>query len=169
MKLHLSISVPMIIGEIRRYLRDNNSIRVSRTIRDIAYKALKIKEDSMSETVSNKDIADKLNVDVQTIDEAMRAISEPFSIYDNIFSDSDDNSVLLDQLKDDNSIEERWVEDISLVEAIKRLNDKEKEIINLRYYKGKTQIEVAEEIGISQAQVSRIEKCALSNIKKEMC
>lgn len=159
----------MIIGEIRRYLRDNSPVRVSRSIKDIAYKALKIKENDITDTITNNDIAKKLNLDVKQVDEAMKAISEPYSIFDTVFSDNNDSTVLLDQLKDEKSIEERWVEDITLLEAINKLEEKEKEIIGLRYYKGKTQIEVAEEIGISQAQVSRIEKGALNNIKKEMC
>lgn len=125
----------MIIGEIRRYLRDNSPVRVSRSIKDIAYKALKIKENDITDTITNNDIAKKLNLDVKQVDEAMKAISEPYSIFDTVFSDNNDSTVLLDQLKDEKSIEERWVEDITLLEAINKLEEKEKEIIGLRYYK----------------------------------
>lgn len=161
-------AVPMIIGEIRRYLRDNSTLRVSRSLKDIAYKALKLKEISNNENITNEEIATLLNLKKNDIDTALEAIIEPFSLYDSVYNDNGDSVVLLDQIKDEKNVEENWIEDIALLEALKTLNDKEKSIINMRYYQGKTQIEVADEIGISQAQVSRIEKCALDRIKKQI-
>ncbi len=133
--------MPMIIGEIRRYLRDNSTLRVSRSLKDIAYKALKLKELSNNENLSNEEIANLLNLKKSDIDNALEAIIEPFSLYDSVYNDNGDTVVLLDQIKDEKNIEENWIEDIALLEALKTLNEKEKSIINMRYYQGKTQIE----------------------------
>ena len=160
--------MPMIIGEIRRYLRDNSTLRVSRSLKDIAYKALKLKEMSNNDNLTNKEIAEMLGVKEADVDSALEAIIEPFSLYDSVYNDNGDSIVLLDQIRDEKNTEENWLEEIALIEAVKNLNEKEKSIIQMRYYHGKTQIEVAEEIGISQAQVSRIEKCALERIRKQI-
>lgn len=158
----------MVIGEIRRYLRDNSTLRVSRSLKDIAYKALKLKEISGNDQLSNEQIAQMLDVRTSDVDMALDAIVEPFSLFDNIYNDSGESVVLLDQIKDEKSNEENWLEKIALIEAVKSLNQKERAIVDMRYYQGKTQIEVAEEIGISQAQVSRIEKSAIEHIKKQI-
>jgi RNA polymerase sporulation-specific sigma factor len=166
--LRLSYAMPMIIGEIRRYLRDNSTLRVSRSLKDIAYKALKLKELSGNDQLTNEQIAEALDLSKNEVDIALEAIIEPFSLYDSVYNESGESVVLLDQIKDEKSTEEGWLEKIALVEAIKNLNEKERSIVNMRYYMGKTQIEVAEEIGISQAQVSRIEKSALDHMKKQI-
>ena len=160
--------MPMIIGEIKRYLRDSGTLRVSRSLKDIAYKAMKIKESADDCSVSNKEIADILGIDKKEVDEALDAIIEPCSIYDTVYNDSGDSIVILDQITDEINKEAKWIDNIALNEAIKSLNEKEKNIINMRYYQGKTQIEVGKEIGISQAQVSRIEKYAIHRIKKQL-
>ena len=164
-------AVPMIIGEIRRYLRDNSSIRVSRSVRDLAYKALQLKEE-LTKTLacepSIEMIASQLGHDKREVVCAMEAISEPISLFEPVYSDSGDSIFIMDQIRDTSSDEELWVEDIALKEAIKSLNQREKKIINMRFYAGKTQSEIASEIGISQAQVSRLEKCALEQIRKQM-
>jgi RNA polymerase sporulation-specific sigma factor len=158
----------MIIGEIRRYLRDNNSIRVSRSIRDTAYKAIYTKEammkDSDKEPTVEK-IADKLGLPVQEIVFALDAIQSPVSLYEPVYAESGDNLYIMDQISDKKNKEENWVEQISLNAAIERLSRREHRIIELRYFEGKTQMEVAQEIQISQAQVSRLEKKALRTMK----
>ena len=164
-------AVPMIIGEIRRYLRDNNSIRVSRSVRDLAYKALQVKEQMTNENQkepSVDEIAKALNEKKEDVVCALEAITEPVSLYEPVYSDSGDSVSVIDQLRDASSDDELWIEDIAIKEAIKRLNEREKKIINLRFYAGKTQSEIANEIGISQAQVSRLEKGALESIRRQM-
>jgi len=164
-------AVPMIIGEIRRYLRDNNSIRVSRSIRDIAYKALAVKErltaaNSKEPTVG--EIAKELSLPKEDVVMALDAILDPVSLHEPVYHDSGDAIFVMDQVKDDKNIDEKWLENISIKEAMQRLSEREKHIINLRFFEGRTQMEVANEIGISQAQVSRLEKNALSHIKKHI-
>jgi len=162
-------AVPMIIGEIRRYLRDNNSIRVSRSLRDTAYKALQAKErlvnlNSKEPTV--EEIANELGLARQDVVFALDAIQEPVSLFEPIYHDGADAIFVMDQVSDEKNIDTTWLESISLNEALKRLGEREKHILTLRFFEGKTQMEVAEEIGISQAQVSRLEKNALKNMKK---
>ncbi len=160
-------AVPMIIGEIRRYLRDNNSIRVSRSIKDTAYRAMQVKEQLMNKkqqepTVS--EIAEALGVPREDVVIALESIVDPVSLYEPIYSDGGDTIYVLDQLGDKND-DRNWLDEIFLKESIKALSDREKKILNLRFMQGKTQMEVSEEIGISQAQVSRLEKYALKKIK----
>lgn len=165
-------AVPMIIGEIKRFLRDTNSIRVSRSLRDIAYKTLKAREELLRETTdepSVEDISKLLDVPIKEVALAMEAISDPVSLGDPVYNDGDDTIYLQDQVSDDRISEDIWVENLNLNEALKTLNAREKEIVNLRYFVGKTQMEVSEEIGISQAQVSRLEKNAIDSIKKHVC
>jgi len=164
-------AVPMIIGEIRRYLRDNNSIRVSRSIRDTAYKALSVKErlTAKNETEPTVDeIAKELGIEKEDVVFALDAIQEPVSLFEPVYNDGTDAIFVMDQLSDEKSLDENWLEEISLKEAMKKLNDREKLILTLRFYKGRTQMEVAKELGISQAQVSRLEKTALKSMKKNM-
>jgi len=164
-------AVPMIIGEIRRYLRDNNSIRVSRSVRDLAYKALQVKEElqkEMNEEPTTEAIAKKLGEKTSVVTAAIEAIIEPISLFDPVYNDGGDPVYVMDQLSDTNNTVESWLEDISLREALKKLNDREKMIINMRFYKGKTQMEIADEIGISQAQVSRLEKGAIARMRRQM-
>ena len=161
--------VPMIIGEIRRYLRDNNSIRVSRSIRDLAYKAIQYKEKFNKEKGREptiEEIAKELQVDKEEIAFSFDAIQDPVSLQEPIYNDGSENIYVMDQVSDKKNTDEVWTENMTLEEAMKRLNEKEKNIIVRRYFDGKTQMEVADEIGISQAQVSRLEKSALRNIKK---
>ena len=162
-------AVPMIIGEIRRYLRDNNPIRVSRSVRDLAYKALAlkekiIKEDQKEPTV--EEIAKELGVDREEIVFCLDAIQEPMSLQEPVYGDGTENLYVMDQVKDNKNTDEYWAENITILEAMKKLNEKEKMIINKRFFEGRTQVEVAEEIGISQAQVSRLEKSAIEHIKR---
>lgn len=164
-------AVPMIIGEIRRYLRDYNSIRVSRSLRDIAYKALKSKEMLINKNAKEptiEEIAKEMNMPKEEIIFALDAIQEPVSLFEPVYNDGSDSIFIMDQLKDDKNLDSNWIENISLNEAMKKLNQREKYIINLRFFHGKTQMEVADEIGISQAQVSRLEKSALKNMRKYM-
>ncbi|MBR3933320.1 MAG: RNA polymerase sporulation sigma factor SigG [Clostridia bacterium] len=164
-------AVPMIIGEIRRYLRDNNSIRVSRSIRDTAYKALSVKEKLTSKNETEptvEEIAKELGLEKEDVVFALDAIQEPVSLFEPVYNDGADAIFVMDQLSDEKSLDENWLEEISLKEAMKKLNDREKHILTLRFYKGKTQMEVAKELGISQAQVSRLEKTALKTMKKNM-
>lgn len=164
-------AVPMIIGEIRRYLRDNNSIRVSRSLRDIAYKALQARDELVykySKEPTVMEIAAHLNLPKEDVVFALEAIQEPVSLFEPIFHDSGDPIFVMDQIKDDKEADEMWVRDITLKEALNKLNPREKEILNLRFYEGKTQMEVADEIGISQAQVSRLEKNALKQMRKNV-
>ena len=164
-------AVPMIIGEIRRYLRDNNSIRVSRSVRDLAYRALSAREELSAQhqhepTVS--EIAEKIGEGKAEVTRALEAVAQPISLYESVYNDGDDTIYVLDQLRDADETDEAWVEEISLRDAMKKLGERERSILLMRFYKGKTQMEIAEEIGISQAQVSRLEKGALQKIKKEL-
>ncbi|EOS46131.1 RNA polymerase sporulation sigma factor SigG [Lachnospiraceae bacterium JLR.KK009] len=161
-------AVPMIIGEIRRYLRDNNSIRVSRSLRDTAYKAIHAKEllsKELSREPTIDDIAKETGIPKEDIVFALDAIQCPVSLYDPVYTDGGDTLYVMDQISDKKNKEETWVEELSLSDAMKRLNERENYIIKLRFFEGKTQMEVAEEIHISQAQVSRLEKSALKNMK----
>ena len=162
-------AVPMIIGEIRRYLRDNNSIRISRSVRDLAYKALQMREELIREKQCEPtvdDIAARLGEKKEAVVRAMEAIVEPISLYEPVFNEGNGDSVyVIDQVSDAGSSEERWLENIVLREAMLDLSEREQKIIRLRYYMNKTQMEIAEEIGISQAQVSRLEKGALNHIR----
>ncbi len=158
----------MIIGEIKRHLRDNSTIRVSRTLKDIAYKALKVRQISNNDEITNKEIAEIIGVTEKALSEAIEAVCEPYSLYDTFKPDNGDEFELIDQIKNNKDNDENWLEKIALNMAIDGLGEKEKEIISLRYYKGKTQVQVARQIGISQAQVSRIEKNALERIKKHL-
>lgn len=164
-------AVPMIIGEVRRYLRDNNTIRVSRSVRDLAYRALQARErlqglDAQDPTVDQ--IAKEICESPEAVAAAIEAIAEPMSLYDPVYSDGGDSIYVMDQISDSNSHDEAWLEDIALREALKTLGERERAIINMRFFKGKTQMEIAQEIGISQAQVSRLEKGALAHIRKQM-
>ena len=164
-------AVPMIIGEIRRYLRDNNIIRVSRSIKDLAYKSLQSKEKLTKELGREptiEEIAKDTGYDEKNITNALEAIVEPISIYEPVYNDGGDSIYVIDQISDRECSDDAWLEDISLKEALKKLSEREKSIITMRFYKGKTQMEIAKEIGISQAQVSRLEKGALAHIKKNM-
>ena len=162
-------AVPMIIGEIRRYLRDNNSIRVSRSLRDIAYKALQVKE-KLTAANGNEptvdEIAKVIDIPKEDVVFALDAIMDPLSLFEPIYHDGGDALFVMDQISDNKSTDENWIEEISLKEAMGRLGNREKHILNLRFFEGRTQMEVAEEIGISQAQVSRFEKSALSHMRK---
>lgn len=161
-------AVPMILGEVRRYLRDNNSIRVSRSLRDTAYKAIYAKENLMKKDLKEPtimEIANEIGVSKEDITYALDAIQSPVSLYEPVYSDGGDPLFVMDQISDKKNLEENWVEDISLNEAMKRLPERERHIIDMRFFEGKTQTEVAEEIHISQAQVSRLEKNALKSMK----
>ena len=162
--------VPMIIGEIRRYLRDNNALRVSRSMRDTAYHAMQVKEKLSNENNREptvEEIAKVMDVPKETVVLALEAIVEPVSLYEPVFSDGDDTIYVMDMLSSNNS-DSNWLEEISFKESIKKLSKRAKKILSLRFLQGKTQMEVAKEIGISQAQVSRIEKGALNQIKRDM-
>ncbi len=164
-------AVPMIIGEIRRYLRDNNSIRVSRSLRDIAYKALQVRERILREKNQQPtigEIAKELNVSREEVVFALDAIQDPVSIFEPIYNDGGDSLFIMDQISDTKNKDENWLDNISLKEAMKKLNSREKLILSMRFFQGRTQMEVADEIGISQAQVSRLEKNALKNMRKHM-
>lgn len=160
-------AVPMILGEIKRYLRDGNSLRVSRSIRDMAYKVLKAREEIEREDKEANigNIADKLQVAEKEVVYALDAISDPVSLYEPVYNKAGDTLLLMDQLCDEKNTDEIWTEHVALCEAMQKLGDREKRILYLRYYQGKTQTEISEEVGISQAQVSRLEKNALQNIK----
>jgi len=163
-------AVPMIIGEIRRYLRDNNSIRVSRSLRDTAYKAMQVKERLTAEKNKEptvEEIAKEMDVRKEDVVLALEAIVEPVSLYEPAYSDGGDTIFVMDQVGDKTG-DKDWLDELSLKEAIKDLGDREKKILSLRFFVGKTQMEVAQEIGISQAQVSRLEKSALTRIKKQI-
>lgn len=164
-------AVPMIIGEIRRYLRDNNAIRISRSVRDLAYRALQVREELIAEKEKEptvEEIAARLGEKKEAVMHAMEAIVEPISLYEPVFNDNGDALYLMDQLADSSGGDEVWLENIVLKEAMSRLNERERKIINLRFYRNKTQMEIAEEIGISQAQVSRLEKATLEKIRKQL-
>ena len=162
-------AVPMIIGEIRRYLRDNNSIRVSRSLRDTAYKALAVKERLTASTGKEptiEQISKELDIPCEDIATALDAILDPISLQDPVYHDGGDAVFVMDQIADDKNVDDSWLEKISLSEAMKRLSERERHILTLRFFKGRTQMEVADEIGISQAQVSRLEKNALTHMRK---
>jgi RNA polymerase sporulation-specific sigma factor len=164
-------AVPMIIGEIRRFLRDNNSIRVSRSLRDIAYKALQAREKLTSidsEEPTLQQIANEIELPIKEVSFAMDAILTPVSLFDPVYSDGADSVLIMDQIGDKKTDHEEWLENLALKDALYKLNEREKQIVMLRYYSGKTQMEVSNEVGISQAQVSRLEKNALSNLKKQL-
>jgi RNA polymerase sporulation-specific sigma factor len=164
-------AVPMIIGEIRRYLRDNNPIRVSRSLRDIAYKALQVRERLMSETSREPtaaEIAKELDVPHEEIVFALDAIQDPVSLFEPIYNDGGDPIYVMDQLSDDKNKDIQWIEELALKEGMRRLNEREKLILRKRFFQGKTQMEVADEIGISQAQVSRLEKAAIRQMNKNI-
>ncbi len=160
----------MIIGEIRRYLRDNNSIRVSRSLKDTAYRAMQAKEEltaKLGREPNISEIAQKLQMEKADVVMALEAIVEPMSLYDPVYSDGGDTIYVLDQVKDKND-DNNWLEELNMKEAMAALGNREKKILALRFFEGKTQMEVASEIGISQAQVSRLEKSALDRIKSQL-
>lgn len=162
-------AVPMIIGEIRRYLRDNNMVRVSRSIRDMAYKAMQVKENYIKENrkePSIDEIAKLMEIPKEEVVMCLDAIQEPVSLQEPVFNDGSESIYVMDQVSDPKNTDEKWSENLNLSEAMKKLNDREKMIIRKRFFAGQTQMEVADEIGISQAQVSRLEKSAISHIKK---
>ena len=161
-------AVPMIIGEIRRYLRDNNSIRVSRSLRDTAYKALYARDALTKKNLREPtimEIADEVGISKEEITYALDAIQSPVSLYEPVYTDGGDPLCVMDQISDKKNREENWIEQLSLNEAMKRLPERERHIIDMRFFEGKTQTEVAEEVGISQAQVSRLEKNALKAMR----
>ncbi len=161
-------AVPMIIGEVKRYLRDNNAIRISRSVRDLAYRALQAR-DALTHAKGTEptveEIATLLGEEKKAVSHALEAIVEPVSLYDSVYNDGEDSVFVIDQLEGGET-DEDWIEDISLKEAMRRLGERERHILLMRFYRGKTQMEIAEEIGISQAQVSRLEKGALEKVKK---
>ena len=163
--------VPMIAGEIRRYLRDNSTIRVSRSIRDTAYKVLQCKETmirEMGREPTMEEISKRLEIPLENVVESMDAITAPVSLYEPVYSDGGDPLTVMDQVHDTKNTDERWTERIALKDAMKKLTDRERSILAMRFYDGKTQMEVASEIGISQAQVSRLEKNAISTMRKSV-
>ena len=163
--------VPMIAGEIRRYLRDNSAIRVSRSIRDVAYRVLQCKEEqtlSLGREPSLEEIARVLDIPIEEVCQAMDAVSAPVSLYDPVYSDGGDPLTVMDQVHDTRNTESQWMEHITLMGAFGKLSDREKQILSLRFYDGKTQMEVAGSLGISQAQVSRLEKGAITAMRKSV-
>jgi RNA polymerase sporulation-specific sigma factor len=164
-------AVPMIIGEIRRYLRDNNPIRVSRSLRDVAYKALQVRDtlvNKNSREPSINEISKELNLPREEVVYALDAIQDPISLFEPIYHDGGDPIFVMDQISDEKNQDENWLEGIAIREALQKLSGREKLILSLRFFEGKTQMEVAEEIGISQAQVSRLEKAALKHMRKHI-
>ena len=162
-------AVPMIIGEVRRYLRDNNAIRVSRSLRDLAYKALQARENlarQLQREPTMAEIAKEMDVEQEEVVLALESIQEPISLYEPVFHDDGDAIYVMDQVSDTKNTDEKWIENIALSEAMKKLTPRERKILNMRFFEGKTQMEVAEEISISQAQVSRLEKNALKYMRK---
>ena len=162
-------AVPMIIGEVKRYLRDNNSIRVSRSIRDLAYKVIQYKEKYVKEhgkEPSIEEIAKELEVEKEDVAFSLDAIQDPISLQEPIYNDGAENIFIMDQVSDKKNTDEHWTEKMTMIQAMKKLNDKEKMIVTKRFFDGRTQMEVADEIGISQAQVSRLEKSAIEHIKR---
>ena len=158
----------MIIGEIRRYLRDNNSIRVSRSLRDVAYKTITAREMMTRKNLKEPtlfEVAEEIGIEPETVTRAMDAIQSPVSLYEPVYTDGGDALYVMDQISDKKNREEYWIENLSLNEAIRRLPERERNIVHLRFFEGKTQMEVAREIHISQAQVSRLEKNALESMK----
>ena len=163
------IGVPMIIGEVRRYLRDNNMVRVSRSVRDLAYKVLQAKEKLIREKGKEptiEELAKELDVEKEEIVLSLDAIQDPVSLQEPVYNDGTDNLSIMDQVKDKKNTDEMWAENITMSEALKKLSEKERMIIDKRFFEGRTQMEVADEIGISQAQVSRLEKTALEHMKR---
>ncbi len=164
-------AVPMIIGEIRRYLRDNNAIRISRSVRDLAYRALQVREELTRVKQSEptvEEIAAKLGEPREAVLRAMEAIIEPISLYEPVYSENGDSIYVIDQVSDASCSDECWLENIALRDAMTKLSERERSIINMRFYKNKTQMEIAEEIGISQAQVSRLEKGAIEKMRTQI-
>ncbi|WIW71805.1 MULTISPECIES: RNA polymerase sporulation sigma factor SigG [Anaerosinus] len=164
-------AVPMIIGEIRRYLRDNNPIRVSRSMRDVAYKALQVRDSLInrySREPSINEIASELKIQREEVVFALDAIQEPISLFEPIYHDGGDPIFVMDQIGDDKNLDMNWLESVAIKDALHKLSQREKHILTLRFFEGKTQMEVAEEIGISQAQVSRLEKAALGHMRKHI-
>ena len=164
-------AVPMIIGEIRRYLRDNNSIRISRSVRDLAYRALQAREELTREREAEptvEEIAKKLGEPKEAVVHAMEAIIEPISLYEPVYSENGDSIYVMDQLSDTSAEDEHWVENIALRDAMNKLSERERKIIELRFFCNKTQMEIAKSIGISQAQVSRLEKGALARMRTQI-
>ena len=162
-------AVPMIIGEIRRYLRDNNMVRVSRSVRDLAYKVLQVKERKLKDTGKEPtidEIAKELEVEREDVVMSLDAVQDPISLQEPVYNDGQDSIYIMDQVKDKKNTDEAWTENLTISEAMKRLTEKEKTIINKRFFEARTQMEVADEIGISQAQVSRIEKSAIDHIRR---
>ena len=163
--------VPMIVGEIRRYLRDNSAIRVSRSMRDTAYRILQVRDRFLTENQREptvEQIAKELNIPREEVVFAMDAIVAPVSLYEPVYSDGGDAICVMDQVSDNRNNDENWTDLIALKEALKKLDDRERRILSLRFYEGKTQMEVSAEVGISQAQVSRLEKGAINTIKKHL-
>ena len=163
--------VPMIAGEVRRYLRDNSAIRVSRSIRDVAYRVLQCKEARTAELGREptlEEISKELNIPIEEVSQALDAVCAPVSLYDPVYSDGGDPLTVMDQVRDTKNTEDGWMEHITLQNAYRSLNDREKQILSLRFYDGKTQMEVASTLGISQAQVSRLEKGAISAMRKSV-
>ena len=161
----------MIAGEVRRYLRDNSAIRVSRSIRDVAYRVLQCKEAltlRLGREPTQEEIANELDLPLASVNEALDAVCAPVSLYDPVYSDGGDPLTVMDQVKDTKNTEGSWMEHIALRDAFKALNDREKQILSLRFYDGKTQMEVAGALGISQAQVSRLEKGAIAQLRKSV-
>ena len=164
--------VPMIIGEIRRYLRDNSAIRVSRSMRDTAYRVLQCREAMQAEQSREptlEEVAQRLELPLETVNTAMDAISVPVSLYEPVYTDGGDPLTVMDQVRDTKNTDEQWIERIALREAISTLGEREKRILALRFFDGRTQMEVASEVGISQAQVSRLEKNAIRTLRKAIC
>ncbi|MBR6740050.1 MAG: RNA polymerase sporulation sigma factor SigG [Clostridia bacterium] len=164
-------AVPMIIGELRRYLRDNNSVRVSRSTRDVAYKALALREKLLAESEkepSVDEIAKRMDMKREDVVFALDAISDPISLFEPVYSDGGDTVCVMDQIGDDRCSDEDWTEGIALEQAISRLSERERRILTLRFYHGRTQTEVAKEVGISQAQISRLEKTAIEKIRRQI-
>jgi len=164
-------AVPMIIGEIRRYLRDNNAIRVSRSLRDLAYKAMQARDQLISKNGKEPtvgEIAQLLEVPREEVVFALDSIQDPVSLFEPVYHDGSDAIFIMDQVKDEKNQDDLWLENLALKEAMKKLNEREKLILTLRFFEGRTQMEVAEEIGISQAQVSRLEKTALAHMRKHI-
>ena len=164
-------AVPMILGEIKRYLRDGNSHRVSRSIRDTAYRILKVREEleETEDTVTYDRIAKQMNIAVSEVAYALDAISDPVSLYDPVYNKAGDTLLLMDQIFDEKNNDEAWTEKAALYEAMQKLDEREKRILYLRYFEGKTQTEISGQVGISQAQVSRLEKNALKRMRAEIC
>ncbi|MCL2675631.1 MAG: RNA polymerase sporulation sigma factor SigG [Firmicutes bacterium] len=164
-------AVPMIIGEIRRFLRDNSSVRISRSIRDTAYQALQARQQLESggdKEISLEEIAAAINLPLKKVVYAMDAISDPLSLFDPVYHDGGEAVMIMDQISDQKNTDENWLKSVTISEAMRRLSERERQILLLRFYEGRTQVEVAEEIGISQAQVSRLEKTAISSLKSSI-